>query len=83
MQVGPCFRKSLLVTRVDYVDHCINLVEIVFPETSRLPTHIPQREGVISILYRLYVEADGGHGLFKLLIAHLEQQRALARVVYS
>ena len=59
----------------------MNLIEVVLPEASGLPTHVPQREVVVLVLDLFDIQTDSWHRLFELLITHLEEQCGLASVV--
>ena len=73
MQKNLGFLEAVPVARVNYKDHSVDLVEVVFPEARGLPTHIPQGEQYILILDLFHVQAHCRHCVLELVISHLEQ----------
>ena len=81
MEQISSFCQPVNVSAVYYEDNSVNLIEIVFPESGGLATHVPEREAGSSELDLLNVQAHSRNGFFVLIIAHLKQESALACVV--
>ena len=75
--------EPLHVRGVDDENDAVDLVEVVLPKPRGLPTDVPQGEVGVFELHLLHIQSDRRHRVLEFVVAHLEQQRALACVVQA
>ncbi len=81
MKLFSSLHYFLPICRIDHEDDCIDLIEIMLPETRRLATYVPQRERQPSIGDLLDIKSHGWHGIPESFVFQLEKQCALARII--
>ena len=59
------FNHAILVGAIYNKDYCINLIKVMFPETSCLSAYVPKCKAVTSVGNLFNIKANRRHCVFK------------------